>query len=333
MKKYKIIISVITLFLSVLFVFYLESFFGVLSFFISLWIYAVIFYLITIIWRKLRAKEKPIFSVFLGGFLYSVSIIIIFLSTLLFWLAYYFNEINPAKMPEYTISNGEKIVKFQTMIHIANPSFYNKVKQNLIDFKKSSAVYFFEWVKPWTKENNEAFNKALWIKFDKDLYLNLSKLYWVSPQNNFIFLNQINDKDFNVDIWIDEIIKFYNIKTKNIETSKNSPIDANKEILKVLSNLNQRELKILVYFNQAILNALIWNKTILKNMENMNNKELFNVILDERNKILANEIINSKYKKIFVTYWKLHFDWVFEILKQNDKNWKITEIKYLYPIR
>jgi hypothetical protein len=55
--------------------------------------------------------------------------------------------------------------------------------------------------------------------------------------------------------------------------------------------------------------------------------------LGERNKVLANEIKDSEYDKIFVTYWLLHFKGVYEILKNEDSRWKIIEIKNLYPMR
>jgi len=50
-------------------------------------------------------------------------------------------------------------------------------------------------------------------------------------------------------------------KEKNIVNNKvktySPPIDANEEILKTVASLNEKELKILVYINQAILNMII----------------------------------------------------------------------------
>jgi len=43
----------------------------------------------------------------------------------------------------------------------------------------------------------------------------------------------------------------------NTKKTYSPPIDANKEIIKTLSTLNEKELKILVYLNQAILNMII----------------------------------------------------------------------------
>jgi hypothetical protein len=75
-------------------------------------------------------------------------------------------------------------------------------------------------------------------------------------------------------------------------------------------------------------------KSILTNMANtFHNKEFFEVILWERNKVLVDAIENSKYEQIFVTYWLIHFDWVYELLKEKDPNREIIEVKNLYPIK
>ena len=53
------------------------------------------------------------------------------------------------------------------------------------------------------------------------------------------------------------------------------------------------------------------------------NKKIFDVIIWKRNEFLANEIQKSNDKKIYVTYWLLHFDWVLKLLQAKDPNWKI----------
>ena len=78
----------------------------------------------------------------------------------------------------------------------------------------------------------------------------------------------------------------------------------------------------------------MWNEstqTFLTN--NFTNKDLFDVILGERNNVLSNEIIKSEYNNIYITYWLLHFDWVFKILQDNDPKWQIISVNNLYPIK
>jgi len=261
------------------------------------------------------------------------------ITVIIWWLAYYFNEISPAPMPEFTLYNWEKTVKFQAMSHIWTETFYKTIVKNITKYKEEWWVYFYEWVKSGTKENAEKFNKAIWITFDQNLYKNFSKLYWVSNQDNRDFIWLVNDLDFNVDLNMDEIMKLYDkkieAKTKwKKEFKSKIPLDANKTIIETLSKLNDRELKVLVYINQAILNFIIgseWTKNFLKN--NFTNTDLFDVILGKRNEVISNAIIKSKYKKIYITYWLLHFKWVFKLLKENNPNWRIYSENNLYPIK
>lgn len=308
-----------------------------LSSILSLIIYSIIFYLLYIWWKRIRKKEEMNSIVFLKYFYYRVSILIIFLIVTIWWFSYYNNEISPAPAPRYYLSNWEKEVIFQTMSHIWSENYYNEVKQNIIKEKENWYVLFYEWVQWWTEENADDFNKALWIKFEKDLYDNLSKLYGLVNQDQREFLWLINDKDYNVDISIDEIMKLYNAKIsdkKGYMEEQKETIDVNKMIIESLSSLNDKKLKILVYINRWILNFIIKSeetRDLISN--NFWNKNLFSVILEERNKILTDEIIKNENKKIYVMYGLMHFEGVFEILKSNNPNWKIEKIENLYPVR
>lgn len=331
-RKNIITFIILTLFIS--FFYWLNEFIWVLNFIVSLWIYAIIFYVFHIIYRKIRKKEISDSKIFLEKFFFNISIFLLIISLLLWWSAYISNEFYPAKMPEFTLTNWKKIVKFQAMIHIWKKDFYEQIAKNIRNFKKENWVYFFEWVKAGTEKNMQDFNKALWVKFDQDLYKNFSKLYGVSFQDNSIFLWLENNLDFNVDISMDKIMELYNEKKIKQKNTSQEVLDANKEILEALSSLNEKELKLLIYVNQAILNRIIASENIQSSIWNQFwNQELLDVILNERNKVVANEIINSDYDKIFITYWLLHFKWILKLLQENDKNWKIIKTKNYYPIK
>ncbi|MFK7780458.1 MAG: hypothetical protein QM490_04985 [Candidatus Gracilibacteria bacterium] len=242
-------------------------------------------------------------------------------------------------MPEYTITNGTKTVKFQAMSHIGTKKFYDNIINNITEHKNNGGVYFYEGVKPGTEENLEKFNQAIGIKFDEELYKNFSKLYGVVNQDNRAFEGLVNDLDFNIDLNMDEIIALYEEKINNKEDPtdvyKNKlPLDANKIILETLASLNDKQLRILVYINQAILNFIIGNDTTQDFLtNNFANTDLFDVILDERNIVLSDAIISSEYNNIYITYGLLHFDGVLEILKQADSKWQVISTTNLYPIK
>lgn len=332
--NFKELIIYILLLIILIWVYYLSWITWILDFIISIIIYNFIFFWFHKLIKKIRKKESLNLKEFSIYFIKRISLFLSFLIVFFSLLTYTINEYFPAKMPEFTISNWEKIVKFQAMSHIWTDNFYNEIKENLREFKKEWWVYFFEWVKSWTKENQDKFNQALWIEFSPDLYKNFSKLYWVSYQDNNIFYWLENDLDFNVDLNIDEIIWLYEEKIKDKNIEEKEALDINNELINQLANLNEKQLQILVYINQAILNFIIWSDSTQSFLsDNFTNTDLFDVILHKRNEVLANEIIESEYDKIFITYWLLHFNWVFEIVKEQDENWKIIETKYLYPIK
>lgn len=321
---------------------YISWIFAVFSIIFSLLFYSFLTYIFYYLYQKIYVKEyiffnlinyKNYFELFLDKLSKSICILMI----MIWWFSYYQNEISPAIMPVYTITNWDKVIVFHTMSHIWTKTFYENVKNNIINFKKQDYVYYFEWVWPWSKESEEKFNKALWIKFDKNTYAIMSKLYWLVNQNNSIFLNLVNNKDINVDVNIDDIIKNYdNLKIKNGNQNKvyNEVLDVNKELNKELEKLNNKELEILRYVNKAFINLIVKNKNLQDIIQsNFANKELFEVILNKRNEIIAEKFINSSDKKIIATYWMLHFEWIFNILKENDIKWRISKIDYLYPIK
>jgi len=330
---YKNIFSGIIIPVLIILSFYLNWFFWVLSFLWTLFIYCSIAYGIYFWWKYLRKQIFIDYKSFAIWFLYKISLFTVILSSIIWIFAYYENEISPAPMPWYTLSNWNKEVVFQAMSHIWSKDFYNTIRKDLIDYKTASWVYFYEWVRPWSEKNKKDFNKAIWIKFDKWLYKKFSKLYGVEYQDNTIYYNLVNNLDFNVDLSIDDIMNLYN-KDPQKTKSLTPPIDATKAITDSLTSLNDRELQILVYVNKAILNFIIKSdglKDIIT--KNFANKKLFDVILGKRNEVISKTIIASEYKKIYITYWLLHFKWVFDLLKKNDPNWKIVKVTNLYPIK
>ena len=331
--NYNNMFSIIILFCFSCFMFYLDQFTGLLEFLLMIIAYTIVFFGLYLLWKKIRKKISMCFYDFAKYFLNRISVFLLLIVSILGWISYYYNEKNPAPMPEYTISDWDKTIIFQWMSHIWTQKFYDNIVTNLTKEKKDWAVYFYEGVWPGSEENIAKFNKALWVKFDHDLYDNFSKLYWVVKQDQRVFMNIENDFDFNVDLTMDEIVEMYE-KIPNKEEKSWEPLDISQELIKQLASLNDRQLKILVYINRAILNLIIWSEGTQDFLQNnFSNKDLFDVILNERNKVLSKAIIESKYDKIYITYGLLHFRWVMKILKQKNNNWKIVSIKNLYPIK
>jgi len=247
---------------------------------------------------------------------------------------YYQNSISPAQMPQYELTNWKQTIVFQAMSHIASDSFYEKVAKDIRDLKREWYVLYYEWVKPGTRENSDAFNTALGINFEPELYENFSKLYGVSAQNNNDFLGIVNNLDYNIDIDINEIMSIYREKTwdEQQETSflqSGEVQDVNSLVIEQLSQLNEKQLSALRYVNQSILNFMIKQEN-LRNfiVENVANQDLFSVILWARNEHIASEIQSRGDEKIVIIYGLMHFEGVLRLLQEQDPNWKIISTSY-----
>lgn len=261
-------------------------------------------------------------------------------------------------MPVYTLSNWKKTVVFQTMSHISGENFYSNVKKDIEKYKKDWYVYFYEWVKLVEKEDCidpvlkkvketkeceetkkqlekdlEKFSKTLWFDFSKDLYAEISDLMWLKAQNQDDFLNVFNDKDINVDLSLHKIISTYETKYWTwVYTGDKEVLDLDEDILDEAKNLNERELWLLRYVYKWLMNFMIKDENLWKNLWNDGLDNILGIIIDDRNKNLAQSIENSDQNKIYVTYWLLHFKWVYELLKAKNVNRMITDVKFYRSI-
>ncbi len=331
--KYKIKIILILLLL-ILF-WYIWWIYWSIDFIIALSFYSLFLYTLVFPFKKFKDRDFEFFNAenlwkFAFHFAYRMSLLVIIVFSILWSFAYYQNKIEPAMMPIYEIINWDKTVVFHSMSHIASPDFYTETKQYVEALEKKWYLLFYEGVKPGTKESSEKFDKALWVKFDRDLYKNMSKLYGLVNQDNSIFISSWAK---NVDLSMDEIVALYD-KIPSQNKLSQEVIDVNPLINATLDSLNPKELEILRFLNKAIINTIIKNWDLQDAMaQGLGNKALMDTILGKRNDNLAASIIEEKQKKIVITYWLLHFKGVLELLQKNDKNWKIKNIDYSQVVR
>lgn len=329
-------IKIIIILILIILFWYISGIYGSINFIIALSFYSLFLYTLSFPFKRFKDKELKFFDIenlgkFAFIFAYRISVFLIIIFSFLWSFAYYQNKIEPAMMPVYHITNWNKIVVFHSMSHIASPDFYLDVKSNLEKYKKDWYILYYEWVKSGTKESSDKFDKALWVKFDKDLYKNMSKLYGLVNQDNSIFISSWAK---NIDLTMDEIVAVYEKNPSNSNKNLSVPIDMNPIIISTIDKLNDKELAIIRFLNKAIMNSIIKNWEVQDFMaKSLWNKSIMDTILWKRNEYLSANIIAEKQKKIVITYWLLHFKWVLELLQKNDKNWKIEKIDYLQVVR
>lgn len=199
------------------------------------------------------------------------------------------------KVESADFSSNKKSVHFIDMIHLGQQEFYDNVAQEIKKYKKDGYVLFYEWIDYETTDTltlrkTKKIVGMIPSKKGYSLMINKIDVEGVVFQENDQFMNQVNSLDFNVDVTPQELILEYEKR--------------HGEIL-----LNNEDLQVPLYgdFN--------FN----------NDKNVMDLILNYRNKIVAERIQNSKYDKIIVMYGADHRKGIVEELQKLDVNWK--EIK------
>lgn len=111
---------------------------------------------------------------------------------------------------------------------------------------------------------------------------------------------------------MDEVMDLYHKKYPHVSEKKTQNIETTQlssELIDVLAQRDPRQLRVLQYINQALLNMIIKNQAFRDIIiSKLGNPDIFHVILHERNEYLIEGILTSPEKNIFITYGLMHFD-------------------------
>lgn len=106
--------------------------------------YGILFYAARILYGYVFRKDFPRFLDFFRTYVRRIGAIVFAVGFSIGAFAAYQNEIDPAKLPEYVISNGEKTVRFRAMAHIGSQGFYDAVKTDIAQARSEGYVLFYE---------------------------------------------------------------------------------------------------------------------------------------------------------------------------------------------
>ncbi len=249
----------------------------------------------------------------------------------------FWNNTYPWSLSKIVLSDGKRTIVFLEMSHVATPKFYEIIRNDIIALTKSGYIAYIEWVTPWKKENHDHFEKMLGIKFNSGTYVSMASALGMVAQDNSLFLGVEKGSIKNVDISIDDIVSLTSswITLENNDT----PIDLTSELEKISSST---EKPLFAYIMQAIMNFSLKNDTSHDLLSSANNislgilssgidPELMDTILTKRNRYVVGEFLKGKDQKVIFLYGGLHFQWMYDLLKKDDLDWKILSIEPRYP--
>lgn len=232
---------------------------------------------------------------------------IIYLNIILSILLYFYTK--DFSVGKRVITNGDKTIVFQGMMHRAMPHFYDVVFGDLKRYQQEGYVFYREGVKDAKiKENFMKFSN-FYRTFKTCNTFHKDSMMEMVPQKkyeNILFFEEYS-KGKLVDLSIDNLAQYL-------------PED------KWLKPVEDSDMKVCIQYERKLFNFTMNLKEYMMKPEKFDD-----VILKPRDMHLAMTLMASNDKKIYVQYGDAHWEGVWEILKDN--NYELIEESELYPLK
>lgn len=241
-------------------------------------------------------------------------------------ISYFAGLFSPVTVNKYILSNGIKTVVFQEMRHIGTGEFYKRIDDDIKYYRNQGYVFGYE---------------GIFFIGGREAYLNEKIDYTQSYMEQPTLIGGIHKDDVNLDLnWIEITNKIENkmavINNQNKTTSgyvKQSINDI--PMLQNEKKMSEEGVDLVDYTAKNIIRIRYFEN--LANRYNVDIQSLLHpdhpveqaVIMDDRNKIVADFIEKEHRDHILINYGAEHFDGIFKLLKTYDANWKIVRFESL----
>lgn len=281
---------------------------------------------------------RPFFFVLAKPFLFLL-FILVGLATLPVYYFAYKAETAPLLLPRAEISNGEKTIVFQGMIHIGNENFYKSVNYDLENALADGYKLFYEGVKPSTPEADTWFANTVAGNDTSEKYKEITKACGINFQTEY-FQSMLPNMEKNPEQHLIADVDTSQLKNEYDRLMR----DDNAFAFTVKLAENEPNKNPLVHYFGDIINATrrvtegpqriadtVCNGTfaIMLNPRRLSDGPLNKLILDFRNKHLANAILAEPNNKIYIAYGPAHLPGVLALLREADPRWELKTVTWL----
>lgn len=248
-------------------------------------------------------------------------------------------ELNPLTVPQVTLTNGDKTVVFQGMMHVGSEGFYKGVVYDLEQALADGYVIFYEGVQG-SPDGDEWFAKTLAGGGDlSDNYRKLADVCGLHFQMDYFRLLQADmaarpERHVAADVTTAQMMHEYerllqsdpDFAQQVAGKAEPAPEDASAGpdplglILGWFQTGTPQQRAIGGIACRGLMTMLLSRTSAPDPM----NK----VILDFRNRELAQRIASDTNKQIYITYGAGHFPGLLADLEEKDPNWEIASVKW-----
>lgn len=218
----------------------------------------------------------------------------------------------PVQMHRYTLTNGDRTIIFQEMMHLAHDSFYDQVLYDLAEFKRSGFTVAYERVHGTEEENQELCDT---LGLPEGYVKQLAPILGLSVQSCPRYWNSMEDTDINADMSVRELID--RAQALGIRPVFQAPANMGKFFERLSLNSRQQE------FAHGLIRLSLHAYPIMPTPPQM--QDVMELLLDRRNEKLFEIIQVMPQKRVLIHYGKAHFPGWWSLMQKHDPHWSIIE--------
>lgn len=247
-------------------------------------------------------------------------------------------NVRPLTVPKVVLTNGDKTIVLQGMIHIGSEGFYKSIAYDVERAIADGYHIRYEGVKPSPGEGDEFLSAYMGGGQMNDHYKSIAGICGLTFQVDYFGLLEQHAKKSPEQV-IETDVSSLQLKQEYERLLAVDPQFAASEDLKLrpkataedtagsiasmmkwLHGISPDQQKVVAVLARGFLNYHF------SHHERGSEKE--KLILYYRNRYLAGQILADKSDKIYVLYGAAHLPGVIELIRQDDPNWKVAAISW-----
>lgn len=239
--------------------------------------------------------------------------------------------VHPLAVPRVTLSDGTRQVVFQGMVHVGSEQFYRSVSYDLIRAKDAGYVLFFEGVQPGTPEAEAWLDAATQSGGDLNAqYGRIGDVCGLSFQGDYLaFLQRDQALDpvhlVTADVTVTEMYEEWQRQvaanpalagTLSEHSGSGKADFALPNLIALAAGLEGSQKDLLAASCRGLFSVILGHG---ESPDTLNA-----VILDFRNKRLADRIAGRPDANLYITYGSGHFPGLFREMQSLNPDWRIV---------
>lgn len=255
-----------------------------------------------------------------------------------------YTDLHPMTVPQATLSNGSKTVVFQGMAHIGSEGFYKSVVYDLESALNDGYVLYYEGVMG-SKDGDEWFNQHLAGGGDLNTnYQMLSEVCGLNFQLDYFGLLTADrtlhpERHISADVTTADMMHEYDrlMQSDPVFAASQTPATT-QATTEPTTSVGGGATTMIGWLQQGSPQLRALAGTVCRGFISLElgkkaaPEEMDKVIVDFRNRKLADRILSDTNQKIYITYGAGHLPGLLALLEASDASWTMKSLKWLRPV-